>query len=615
MHTNDRITRLLYINEKNCFVASDVKGRLHLLDLDLNVFCTSDTTSFNSPINAIEVTDKYVITKNRRGAIAKWDINTLHPLDIYEEHNICDKTYLWEQEEPSPTAARGISVYNGKVYTNNGYGQIVVLDLESFEIIEIRNPLTNESFIDCVSTEAGELHAISETSGVLHIGNLETGDFPINIQIDESNVHGVRYDKRHHRFWATQDSGLDSDQNVANGVITIDVNGENLSFFPFSQDDVEFLLFDDDCRYVYAGGFEGYIYVFDNYEKEFRLDNIIGPFPYFIINVVFVSHDDLYVLMQNGEIVCSDSKGNIKKRSGFNGSCIWEMASHPSNDSIVYCAKEEGIEILNYELGNYDSIQIKKVSKHSNAFGINRRIRVLDDGSYVAITQGKYIYKATEIGNIEWFKRIDSVPRSLAISSTQDEVMVGTDGGHVIVLSITGEEKHYKLISKAPVWAVDYLLDQRRIMCFKDGTINIYSDVNLIEEESFQIEAFPKRIIKCTEDSVYIVGSYGLIEIDLNTKNIKNTWTELLINTKENAIMLNDNIYILSYGYQMGTYIMESDEIIDLKEDFQDFPKSIIGKKTSDGEAILLVGGRGGFLNVYRTQNGIPFKVRELYLH
>jgi WD40 repeat protein len=611
MNIPDRFTRLIYSPEKNVLIAADVRGRLHKLDLELNLIQTSSATSYNIPINAIVSDGKYIFTKNRRGAIGKWDLETLRPLDIYDDYPIRDENDIMENEEPSPTAARGIGLFNGKVFTNNGYSQVVVLDAETFEVLEIRNPMSEESFIDCINTECSEVHAVSETCGLLHLGNIETGEFPIKIQVDGNNVHWVKYDSRHNRFWATQDAGTDDGKFEENGVVTVDLDGSNFQKYLFTNDDIEFLEFDHEYKFVYVGGFDGYIYVFDNEEKELKLSNIIGPFSYQILNLAYVSDDQIYVLLQNGEVLWIDKYGKQKGQANFKNSCIWALEPHPKDDSVVYCAKDDGIDIIQYGSSTYNSIYIHRLAQHKHPMGIVRRVKPMNDGSYLAITQGQYLYCADEQGNIKWYKRLLGVPRSLDVNKEQDELLVSTDAGIVLELKTEDGSVINSYDFKVAVYAVGYTLDGKKVIGIKSGKLFIYDGIEKVH--TMNLETYPKRFLFSTEDKMYLVGAFGVIEINLKTYEIEKQWTELLVNTKENAVILSDHVYIVSYGYQMGSYRYKDGEMIDLIEDFIDFPKAITGR-IENGQPILLVGGRGGYINAYRIIDGVPLKVKEVYL-
>src|SRR5690606_38317340 len=149
--------------------------------------------------------------------------------------------------EPSPTPNRAIACFEGKLYTPNGYNQMVVLDQETFEVLDIRES-PSKTFIDCICVDHPTLHAMTDVDGCIFIGNLAGNHFPVKRTIDTNVVHGVRYDERHGRFWTTQDGGLGEDRCVRTGVTTVDPDGSNFREFKRSHEDNEFIAFDPEGR-------------------------------------------------------------------------------------------------------------------------------------------------------------------------------------------------------------------------------------------------------------------------------------------------------------------------------------------------------------------------------
>lgn len=111
---------------------------MHKFDVELNLICSSPALGFNKPINAVVLHSDYIFTKDRFGTVGKWDRSTLEPIDFYQAENLCDREKLFEDEEPSPSPNRAIAILNDRLYTNNGYGQIAVIDIHDFSLLDIR---------------------------------------------------------------------------------------------------------------------------------------------------------------------------------------------------------------------------------------------------------------------------------------------------------------------------------------------------------------------------------------------------------------------------------------------------------------------------------------------
>lgn len=202
MNIPNRLLRIFYSD--NEIICSDVNGRLHKFDTDLNLLCSSPALGFNKPINAVVLHNQFIFTKDRFGTVGKWNRTTLEPVDFYQAENLCDRQKLFEGEEPSPSPCRAIAVLNNRLYTNNGFGQIVVLAIDNFQLLDVRES-PSPSFFDAICVEHEGTHMLSDVIGNVYIGNIEENHFPIVRKIDTNVIHGVVYDKKHDRFCTTQD--------------------------------------------------------------------------------------------------------------------------------------------------------------------------------------------------------------------------------------------------------------------------------------------------------------------------------------------------------------------------------------------------------------------------
>jgi outer membrane protein assembly factor BamB len=614
MNQHDRLGRIHYVPQKEVFITPDLRGRLHKYSKDLKLLQSSPSTSYFRPINAICNSDRYIFTKDRAGAIGKWDLETLAPLDFYNEASACDRRFLFENEETSHSPARGMAYFNGKVYVNNGFTQIVVLDAETFDVVEIRQSPSN-NFFDSIIIGTDELHAMSDVEGYVYVGNLETGSFPVKQRVDQNVVHCMRYDKRHDRFWTTQDGGFGEDRFVRTGIVTIEKDGTGFQEFKISHEDNEWMDFNEDHTLLYTGGFNGYISVFDNTTKEMRLKRRLGPMPFQMIHGHVVSDDEIYVLLQTGDVLCLNSKGEVVHSLGYKNACIWTMEAHPNDESLLYLATDEGVRKIRYGLGNYDTIKIDQLDKHIHGFGIVRDVKPLPDGSYVAIGRDGIVFRADETGTLIWFREIGGIPRSVSVNKAFTRTMASSDNGVVLELDIETGELVDKFEFDSPVYCATYSTDGCRLLSnSKNMLIRIFAPDSHEELGNVKLRLRIKRFLKSVGNKVYIGSGDGALELDMDTYEITKSWNELLNNSKENAVIFEKSVHVGGYGYQMASYNYDDGEIIDLQEYLHDFAKGFAGRVGEDGVPILLVGGRGAYIYAYRVLDGIPHKVREVYL-
>ena len=104
----------------------------------LNLIQSSPVVTYDRPVNALCLSDKYNFKEDRFGSIGKWDLETLAPLDFLDGKMVCNRNLLADDEMPSLSPNRGIACLNGRLYTCNGYNQIVVIDAETFELLNVR---------------------------------------------------------------------------------------------------------------------------------------------------------------------------------------------------------------------------------------------------------------------------------------------------------------------------------------------------------------------------------------------------------------------------------------------------------------------------------------------
>ncbi len=614
MNIHNRLLRITYSESHNVLITSDVKGRVYKFDLELNLLQTSPTVSYTRPINSLCVTDQYIFTKDRAGAIGKWSLDTLEPLDFYDENNLCIAEDLMEDEEPSPSPNRGIAVFNNRLYTTNGYNQMVVLDVESFDVVDIRlSP--SPTFFDCLCVTDATTHALSDVEGRLFIGNIESYEFPVEVRVDSNVVHGVVYDKRHDRFWTTQDGGFGDDMFVKTGVTTIEKDGTGFKSYPISHEDNEFIQFDPKCRYLFVGGFNGKICVFDNTEKDFSLKKVIGPLDFQIIHACVVSHESIYALLQTGEIVNINADGKIVNQSHYRNKCAWIFEPHPGDDSHLYVGTDDGVTLLRYKPGKFNTIQIEQLAKHTHGFGIIKDVKVLPDGSYLGISRSGYVFKANYQGDLLWYRQVLGVPRSIAVNIEYDRCMVSSDAGTVYELLTANGELHDEIPVGSASYGCTYTVDGRRaVTADRHQAVHVYAadSHDILGSVKFSLRL--KRLFRDANNHILVTGADGVFELDLDNYKRKHMFGECMTNTKENAVICGNYVYAGGYGYQLGVYEYATDEIVGLAEYLPDFTKAFATRICEDGRAILLVGGRSGFINAYNLIDGMPHKVREFYL-
>jgi outer membrane protein assembly factor BamB len=615
MELTNRAARLYYVDGVGLLV-TDVVGRLHLLDEDLRLIRSSSVIPGARAGFSIAVQGDWVVTKDQFGNLTKWSLETLDAVDYVDSQLIRDESKILEGEEPSPVVHRGLAIWNDRVYTNNGYFQFVVLDLETFAVEEIRESPTGQFVpIEWISTDCPTVHAIADKRGNLYLGSLDTLDFPVRVQVDAGlSLHRVRYDAKFDRFWVTQDGGDDDNYNVANGVATVLLDGTIEQVARFAADDVEFLTLSRDGKRVYTGGFDGVLHVFDNSERELRVERTVECFSHQLIDGAMSEDDDLFLLGQDGEIVKLTPEGEFLGAAPFRRQCVWDIQRSLEDPETLYCATDDGVAVVRAEgLESAASAHVRLVEHCVTGYGFVRRVLPVD-GGWLGITRDERVFRAQSGGGrILWTHELEARAQTIATDPTRARAVVATNAGAIILDAETGAEVQRIDFDGLPIWACTYLPDGAIVLCSRNGTMVAFEPDGETRRWSFELENYPKRMW-AQDGSLFVTGGDGLTEIAADGSRALRNWSELLNNTAENAVVADGAVYIVTYGTQLSWFDYASGEVKGVYERLLDFPKGIVRLEGPTGERFLIVGGRGGYLTTYLLDDGEPIRVRDLYL-
>ncbi|OEV12036.1 PQQ-binding-like beta-propeller repeat protein [Streptomyces nanshensis] len=617
MELTDRVIRILYVDGTG-LLASDSVGRIHLLDEELRVVRSSPFVRQGRPLYGLAVHDGWVVGKDRMGAVFRWSLATLELVDRLDPATVCDPSGLVPGEEPSPVSSRGIGVWDGRVYVTSGYHrQMLVLDLHTFDVLEIRPNICGGSPMEWACTEHPTRHAVSDKKGSLRFGSFADGVFDEHVKLDDGNIHRVRWDARHRRFWATQDFGEGENADVANGVVVVGEQGEKEAELLFARDDVEFVAFSPDFARAYSGGFDGELHIFDNSSPELRIARTVTGFPHQLSDLTVAPDGDVFVLCQDGEIVRLDADGEFVRAAGFRRQAVWDIQAAPHDPGTLYCATDTGVAVVRVvEAESSGGPMLRVEAEHTTALGFTRRVAPLASG-WVGITRDHRVFRSEADGTLRWNRELPALPHTVAVSPDGSRALVATNAGAVELDTGEGRESARFDVDGLPVWAGVYLPDGRRVLVTRNGVITVLDAGDGAEVMwRFDQGEYPKRI-RAEEDRIYVVGDGGLKEIVIGL-GVVARWAKLLSNTVENAVIADGLVCAVSYGMQLAAYDYESTRFRGLLEDLPDYPKAMTVLRSASGTAYLLLGHRTGLLSLYRLQQGAgerPFaKVRDRWL-
>jgi outer membrane protein assembly factor BamB len=615
----ERLTRIVNRPGRG-LLGADARGGLHWLDRDLNVLASSNSSApsqdpAGDPVYAVAFTGEWIITRDKTGTISRWQADTLRLVDRLDAAATANAALLLEGEQPAPTMLRGICVWEGKLYTNNGYFQVVVIDLETFTIERIVEWPHGYDMLEWFCTDAPGIQAVSDRSGRIHLGSLSELDFPTVVQVDTSNVHRVVYDARHHRFWALGDAGIDETHNITNGIITVNPDGTVDQRFDCARNDVEGLEFSPDHSTAYLGGFDGELLIFDNTERELRVAKRIGGFSHQIIDLTVDEHGDVYTLTQDGEVTALTGEGTVRARLGYERQCVWDLQPVPGDPTALLAATDDGTALLRLVEKAPGHPALVLEGQELSGLGFTRRLVTFQDG-WAGIFWPDRLRRVSGSGEVVWERQLPAIAHTLSRSPDGSRLLVACNAGAFEFDTATGEELTRIEGLPASVWASAYLTDGRRLIATRNGIMNAYSADGEVTWTT-ELGSYPKRLL-VDGDRVRATGGGGIKEFAVGGEKLEQRFTELLDNTGENAVLAAGTLCAITYGLQIAAYDHESGELLGLHEDLPDFPKGMAALRGEDGTPYVVVGGRGGFLRLYRLdrdrKDSVLTALRDLWL-
>ncbi|WP_412540827.1 WD40 repeat domain-containing protein [Longispora sp. K20-0274] len=618
MELTDRIVRILPVPGAG-LLASDVTGRVHLLDDDLRLVRSSPARSGTvpagqAPVYTLVCDGTWVIGKDKRGTLLRWRLDTLDLVDVLDAAAVGAVEHLLEGEEPSPQISRGAVLHEGRVYLNNGFRQIVVLDVATFTVERIEPSFAEDVALEWLCVDHPDVDVASDKAGRVFFGSLAELDFPDMVKLDGGNIHRILYDHRHGRFWATQDDGVDENDCVINGVLVLDAKGAVQHQVMLARDDIEFLDLSPDCRTVYVGGFDGVLHVLDNTEPTPRLVSTVHGFPHQLVDFG-VAADRIYVLTQDGEVCGLDPASlAVVARAPFRRQCVWDIQPSAEDPDTLYVATDDGVAVVALVADPRGEPQLTLLAHHVTGLGFTRRVLAVP-GGWVGLTRDQWLFRADADGGVRWRHQLGALAHTVAVNNDGTRLLACTNDGAVELDAATGARLDHVRLGDASLWAGCYLPTGERVVAAGNGVVSVLPADSAVPLWELDTDEYPKRMWS-SGDTLVITGENGVKEISLATRELVSRWEELLDNTVENGVLLDDVVYAVSYGVQLAAYDRSTSEILALVEDLPDFPKGLAVLPFGAGH-VIAVGGRGGYLSLYRFDtDGEPTltRLRDLFL-
>lgn len=610
MELRQRATRVLWVDGHGLLVA-DARGGLSLLDEDFRLLRSGHDPQASDPIYAVTTAGEFAYTKDMRGTVTQWHLPTLRVRNSLDAQNLRGPGEYLPEEEPSTVINRGICVWQDRLYVNNGYLEVVVADANTLDVLSVHRGLS-DAFIEWFCTERPGEQAIADKQGNLFIGELSALDFPVHVKIDdELNLHRVKYDRLHDRYWVTQDAGVGDGTYVSNGLVVISPGGELLHDFKFAADDVEVLEFSPDHRHVYAGGFDGELVVFDNTEAAPRIVDRVSPFRHQIIDLTVTAAGDLVVLGQDGEMERLGPRGQRLARLDFPSSCVWDIQPDPLTEDGYLLATDTGVVAVSLTGAGTSHPNLRTSARWDLDLGFVRRVRPLADGTFLGVTRSNVVFRGGRTGALLWSARFAPHPHDLAVDAETGRVLVAANEG-VVELDLADGSRVRELDAGGLVpWTCSYGPDGSIVIGTRNGVLFGY-DRSGEPRWRVDLDGYCKRIRPLGDRMLVTGGGFGAVLMDYADGKTHGQWREGMENTLENAVLTADRVYSVSYGLQLGVHDADSSELLGIVEPMPDFPKAV-ELHSRDGRDLLLVGGRGGYVQIRELTADGPRLLRTVY--
>jgi hypothetical protein len=590
-------------------VVGNDRGTLCRLDSDFRVVQHSLKPLHGEGIHSLVLDDTWVYTRDVVGNITRWSRETLAPADfVVSEHF---RAGVPPGVEPIPSPADALTRGRNEVFVANAYGQIAAFDCETFACSRAFS-LPDLYWPACINLEHPSRQVLSDTGGQIWECDLDAGTFVKRFSVRGGNMHCVRYDPVHDRYWCTSD--------WLGGIAICDLEANAIQRVSFTRDDVEEIVFDEGYDFAYAACFDSYIYKIRN-SKEPEVVGRIGPFKFQITHLKRSDDGSLIASLESGEIYRVPEGMSSAPKPHFGTDAIWHIDAHDDHYNI---SLESGAVDRLVPRQDGIGISLTRVPVAQFNRGRVRRTAELRCGDLVCGTADGTVLRAASDGRVKWEVQTGGIVRDIDVRADEARMLACNEEGLLLELDIESGSTHNRLQHSRPIWCTGYTHDGKILFGERSLSYKAWESTEPGEETQFVVldgENWRplvqhgllgnfKRIQRCSDGKMLVNGSgtIGVRFFDSYSLQFSDPFDEWIVNTPENALAVDGRLFVVTYSRQLITYDLASREVVSVLFVNEGFPLGIARLGNH-----LLVGGRG-FYSLYDVSAPEPALYRTWML-
>lgn len=599
--------------------AGDDKGLIHLFDPHLCHLSTSPPTLHGTTVFGITGTAEDIFTRDTAGNLIRWNKSDFVPSEF-----ISTQHFAAETNPPAPSPSNAIEVVNDELWVSNARGSISVFKIGLSLLYSHEMHASPTAFPERLVHMPDGTVFMADVAGNLWRAGPGMGDFMPFFSVGAGVVHSIALDARTGHYWLTSD--------ICGSVVIVDSAGQLRHQLRITGDDVEEIVIDQQKRRCYVACFDHFIHVLDipEYSAE---DNgqgdvpkeigLIGPFKFQLSHLKSCG-ENLLVILESGEMFLVDSETYAVIGAAGGTDCVWNVEV---DDCSILCPTESGRLLeLPYQISPSGILEFGqgKLSPEFSFGRIRKAVR-LEDGSMIVATTAGCVCRLQMDGAVHWQREMGGIIRDISLSPSGCKVVCATETGMLAEIDLPTGEITALMVNDRPIWCVlhrserEVLFGERRMV---DDITKLKDDLSRLASHDFETDTTRtllsargnfKRLMFHDTNTLLIASNteHYVFLFDIISENIVRSYKDWIINTPENACIVGEKLFAVTYSQQVLQYDLNSSEVESVEFSAEGYPKVI--RRIGVDDPSLLITGRG-FVSQYAIGSEGPELVRTWFL-